>query len=305
MSVQAAGRLEQIAQADPTLGPLARLQAEAFRAAAEDGWTEGVPDGTSRSAEPGVPLLHGQTLRVDTDRVRRLLGRLADLAVRQGGTVADSARALSRAVERGRLDEPALLRATIVLDGDGLAGLAEAADLEPGLLATLGHLAALPLLQACGRQAMALRDRQDGSAPGWQAGSCPVCAAWPTLAETRGLERQRWLRCGRCGADWAYDHQRCVSCGSLDHRGLGYLAAETERDARQAITCTACQGYLKAVTTFGRLDPAEVVVQDLLTLELDLAAVEQGYSRPDGPGFPLEVSVEPLPRRARWLSWRR
>jgi FdhE protein len=305
MTASAAGRLDQIAQGDPTIGPLARLQAEAFRAAADDGWAEGVPDFSQRSAEPSVPLLHQQTLRVDVDRVRRLLGRLADLAARQSGSVADSARALGRAVERGRLDEAALLGATIVLDGDDLATLAEAADVEAGLLATLSHLAALPLLQACGRQGMALRERQNGSAPGWQAGYCPVCAAWPTLAETRGLERQRWLRCGRCGAGWSYDHQRCASCGTHDHRGLGYLAAEAERDARQAITCTACRGYLKAVTTFGRLDPAEVMVQDLLTLELDLAAVEEGYSRPETPGFALEVMVEPLPRRARWLSWRR
>lgn len=305
MTAQAAGRLEQIAEADPTIGPLARLQAEAFRASAEDGWAEGVPDFSPRTNEPGVPLLHQQMLRVDVTRVRKLLGRLADLAAGQNGSVADRARALHLAVERGRLDETALLRATLVQDDDALAGLAETAEVEPELLATLGHLAALPLLQACGRQGMALRERQNGSMPGWQAGFCPVCAAWPTLAETRGLERQRWLRCGRCGADWAYDHQRCALCGTLDHRGLGYLAAEAERDARQAITCTACQGYLKAVTTFGQLDPAEVAVQDLLTLELDLAAVEQGYSRPEAAGFALVVAVEPLPRRSRWLSWRR
>jgi FdhE protein len=305
MTAQAAGRLDQIAQADPTIGPLARLQAEAFRAAADDGWADGVPDFAQRPAEPGVPLLHQQTLCVDPVRVRRLLGQLAQQAARQSDSVAEHARALHQAIERGRLDVTALLRATVIQDGDALAGLAEAAEVEPGLLATLGHLMALPLLQACGRQGMALRERRDGSAPGWQAGFCPVCAAWPTIAEIRGLERQRWLRCGRCGAGWAYEHQRCVFCGTYEHRGLGYLAAEAERDARQATTCAACRGYLKAVTTFGRLEPAEVLVQDLLTLELDLAAVEQGYARPERPGFALEVAVEPGPRRTRWLAWRR
>ena len=53
-------------------------------------------------------------------------------------------------------------------------GVAEAADVEPGLLATLGHLAALPLLQACGRQGMALREQQNGLAPGWQAGGWQI-----------------------------------------------------------------------------------------------------------------------------------
>ena len=81
MTAQPAGRLEQIAEADPTIGPLARLQAEAFRASADDGWAEGVPDFTARPAAPGVALLHH----------RHLLGRLsvpvASLLVLAGGLV--------------------------------------------------------------------------------------------------------------------------------------------------------------------------------------------------------------------------
>ena len=41
-----------------------------------------------------------------------------------------------------------------------------------------------------------------------------------------------------------------------------------------------------------------------MSLELDLAALEQGYSRPDRPGFPLEVTVEPARRRMLWIPGR-
>ena len=36
----------------------------------------------------------------------------------------------------------------------------------------------------------------------WSEGYCPLCGAWPALAEVRGIERSRYLRCGRCGAEW-------------------------------------------------------------------------------------------------------
>src|SRR5262249_44003220 len=154
------------------------------------GWEDGVPALDRRPAEQGAPLLHRQTLRGDRGKVRRLLGRLAQVAAGQGEPVASGARAIGRAVEDGRLDGAAVLQASTIQDADTLTRLAEAVDAEPDLLATLAHLAALPLLQACGQHAAPLvADLR------WETGSCPVCAAWPTLAELRGLERARWLRC--------------------------------------------------------------------------------------------------------------
>ncbi|MGH7644152.1 MAG: hypothetical protein ACREMR_01065, partial [Gemmatimonadales bacterium] len=61
--------------------------------------------------------------------------------------------------------------------------------------------------------------------------------------------------------------------------------------------CETCRGYLKAVTTLQALPPVELAVRDLETVELDLVAVERGYTRPDGPGYPLDVRV--TARRSR------
>src|SRR5438552_1345771 len=62
------------------------------------------------------------------------------------------------------------------------------------------------LLRACGRQL------QTHIPSGWSRGYCPVCGAWPVLAELRGLERTRCLRCGRCGVDWQRPWLACVYC---------------------------------------------------------------------------------------------
>jgi FdhE protein len=160
-------------------------------------------------------------------------------------------------------------------------------------------VATLPLLLAAGRAAAPLLTGQT-----WSAGVCPVCAAWPALAEARGLERRRGLRCGRCGAGWDMADGRCAFCGETDHRQLGYLAPEAEREARRVATCDTCRGYLKTFTVLAPLPPAEIGLRDLSTLELDIAALDRGYTRIGEAGFPIRVTVRPA-RRAGWLGWRR
>ena len=290
-------RLEELARADPAIAPLARLQAEARSATADLHWEEGVPALERRQLADGLPLLHGQTLHADPDRVRRLLDRLAAIA---GSSGHQDAQAMRGTLGAGALDPLAMLEASIAQDAERLERLAAETGADVDLLATLGQLAAFPLLQACGRIAAPLLEGLV-----WEPGYCPVCAAWATLAELRGLERQRWLRCGRCGAGWSFSHQRCPFCASSNHRAQGYLAPEADRESRRALTCDDCQGYLKALTTVMPTPPDEIGVQDLTTLELDLAAIDRDYGRPQAPGFPLVVSVEPAPRRTGWLAWRR
>jgi len=78
------------------------------------------------------------------------------------------------------------------------------------------------------------------------------------------------------------------------HRTLGYLAADKTREAMQATTCDRCHGYLKGVSSLIAMDAGELLLKDLSTLELDAAAAERGYGRPEAPGFRLDVRVVPV-----------
>jgi FdhE protein len=290
----AVGQLEELARRDPVVARLAILQAIALRASADPAWRAGVPDLRDAHPSPAVPVLYGRGLRADPARVKELLARLARAAARTG--VAD-AELLASAVRAGAVDPLRLLEAGLSQDHEPLPAEPDAGPRRRRLFA---RLLALPLLQACRAAA------GEAAAP-WDAGYCPVCGAWPQLAESRGLARERWLRCGGCGAGWRFAHHRCVFCGSADHRGRGYFAADGERETRWAEACDRCRGYLKTVATLAALDPAELAAQDMTTLELDVAALEAGYSRPDAPGFPVRVGVEPLRRptgparvRLRW-----
>jgi FdhE protein len=133
----------------------------------------------------------------------------------------------------------------------------------------------MPLLQA-------LR-RRFGSAvdPRWSEGVCPVCGGWPTLAEQRGLERARRLRCGRCGGDWAQPGIRCPYCDAAGHEHRAALVSDEDRESRRVETCAVCRGYLKNLSTLRAWAGDEVILADLATIDLDLVALERDYERPE------------------------
>jgi len=148
----------------------------------------------------------------------------------------------------------------------------------------------MPLLQACRR---AWADLAPGT---WAHGYCPICGAWPAVAEVRGLDGARHLRCRGCGGDWATAWLRCPFCGEHDHTRLGSLVASEGLEREKVEVCDHCHGYLKTITTFGPIPAEQVVLQDLATVGLDVAAVERGY-RPPSPRDPLAVSI--VARRSR------
>lgn len=165
------------------------------------------------------------------------------------------------------------------------APLLAAAHLHPGALERLRErlgrgaaselLLPLPLLHACRRR------WQDAVPPAWPHGYCPVCGAWPAFAELCGVERSRYLRCARCGSAWRSQLLSCPYCGNTDHALLGSLVAE-----RCVIeTCERCRGYVKTFTRLRPSAPEQGLVDDLASVELDIAAKQRGYLRPDGPGY--------------------
>lgn len=289
----ALARLDALVRDDPTAAPLARLQAEALRAMGPM-WDESVPTFNPHCLAEGLPLLHRQVLRVDGERVRVLLNRL-------GRTASENGSPKGAAIEQVRagkqLDVAALLGAVIMQDEAAVERIAAAVGIDAPLLATLGGLAALPLLLACGTASASVVEHAN-----WREGLCPLCAAWPTLAELRGLERRRWLRCGRCGTGWEAADDGCIFCANDDFDTLGYLAPEDERESRRAMVCERCRGYLKTFATLGPLAPAELVLADLTSLELDMAAMEREYARPAVAAFPLRLTVEIASRRRGWLG---
>jgi FdhE protein len=258
--------------------------AEARRALDDPLWARAVPEvtrGAPSSSPRPTPLLHDARLTVDVAGTDQFVRRLFSVAGESG----ESAAALRAAAHDARLDAPALLEAAIRQDARCLDDRAAGLGVGPLVLRAVAAVAVTPLLNACRRA------WNDGPPAGWRQGYCPVCGAWPTFAEARGLERSRQLRCARCGGDWRTDWLRCPYCDNADHARLAALVADTPLETRKVETCEACRGYVKSITTLRATPVHEVTLVDLDTVELDIAALERGYARPDEPACVMRTRV--------------
>ena len=231
---------------------------EAALAETEDGatWEAAVPPAPVADRPVKAPLLYRAHITVDERATRRWVKRLAARA------------------KVGPVDAVALLEGGLRQD-----------TTDPPALRVVAQMAAIPLLQACAR----LLAREVPAA--WWEGYCPLCGAWPVLAEYVGLERKRQLRCGRCGTGWALPMLRCAFCDETDHERLGYLAPDGDEEMRKVEVCKTCQGYVKGLTTVRALAPWAILLDDLATVHLDVVAIERGYQRPERPGYALDIKV--------------
>ncbi|PYP48941.1 MAG: hypothetical protein DMD45_16550 [Gemmatimonadetes bacterium] len=243
---------------------------EAALGESEDGvWEAAVPSPAAERPVKAPALSHAQ-ITVDGRAARRSVRRLLTVAL------------LSQA---RKIDAIAVLEAALGHDDARLEALAQAGNADPSVVRVAGQMATIPLLRACARGLA----RELPST--WWEGYCPLCGAWPVVAEYTGLERKRQLRCGRCGVGWAIPQLRCVYCDETHHDNLGYLTPEAGEQTRKIEVCNTCKGYLKAVTTVRPLAPWAILVDDLTTVPLDIAALERGYRRPERPGYSLECRI--------------
>jgi FdhE protein len=231
------------------------------------------PEAAAAKLAGGVPLLRGEPFQPEARSFGRRWQRVCTAV--QRGQAGDTAGALAEAVRRGRLDLAELAREVFAGRPEGVHARADQLGLDAGLAATVLRLALFPALAQVNAGLAPLREGSH-----WDRGYCPVCGSWPLLGEFRGLEQTRFLRCGLCAADWEFDRLRCAFCDTRDHHQLAYFHVEAEEARCRAATCDACHGYVKMVTALSALNPPRLLVVDLATMHLDLAAAERGYAPP-------------------------
>ena len=240
---------------------------------------EGVPSPEAAAARlhAGVPALAGEPL-LDGARlvesVEAVARSLAHDGGSPGGSLAGVAGALRAVVAAGAVDGDALAQAALAGTWEEVVDLAARLDADEYALVAALDYAARPVLRAA---AVVVAPMVAGAR--WSRGGCPACGAPPLLAELRGKEEARTLRCGRCATAWPFPRLECAGCGERDHRRLLALHAETEGDHRRADCCESCGLYVKSVAVLDPLTADGVIEEDLATADLDFAAVERGYHR--------------------------
>lgn len=300
--IRSASSLTELKESRAEWAPWLAVVEAALREVDRPGWSSALsppwpiatPARDQAPREHAAPLLAGATLHVRARSVRQLLERLIDAAVACGTSKMTT---LELALD-GDLDVVALFKASLCQDADHLRRVAMSRSADIDAFQAVAGLLSIPVLHACGR-------RLESSIPtSWTKGYCPVCASWPAFVEERGIERSRHLRCSRCGAGWYSHGLCCVYCGLTDHEALVSLVPEKGRSHGSIEGCTRCLGYVKVLMKLQACEPAAVLLDDLSSVALDIAACSSGYVRPSGAGFSLDLAVSEPPAR-HLFGWNR
>jgi FdhE protein len=110
----------------------------------------------------------------------------------------------------------------------------------------------------------------------WSEGYCPICGREPKIGEIRDDEGTRYLFCNQCGFEWGYRRIKCPFCGNEEQRTLAYFTIE-EDDRYRVDVCNECKRYLKIVDFRNTKEKADMDVEDIATLHLDMLANDEGY----------------------------
>ena len=273
-------RLQDLKRQHPEWEPWLAVVHEILSATADPQWEQVVPARPETQADK-IPLLAGVTVVVERSSVRRLLAQLIQTAQRSG----TPKMATRKPALHGELNDLTLFEASLRQDTQRLSEIAAVIGADPEALQAVGSLLPVPFLQACNR----LWARS--IAKSWMEGYCPVCGAWPAFAEVRGIERSRYFRCGRCGNEWQSNCLFCPYCSTTNHEELVSLVPEKSGSNSVIEACKRCLGYVKTFTKLQGSPPDKILLDDLATVQLDVAALEQGYKRPQGAGYCLDVVV--------------
>jgi FdhE protein len=273
----ALAELARLAQDRPTLAApiemLREILPKLYAQASEEQPPMITADEAAAKIGSGIPLLRGETVTLDVPAFRSRWQAVCQAVRRHQNP--EGGQALAGALEWEKLLPAEMLASVLAGRPEEIHARADVLGLDAGLTTAVLGLTLFPVLSQLGQAMASLRDDAR-----WEHGHCPTCGSWPLLGEYRGLEQTCFLRCGLCASEWEFPRLLCPFCGERDHRQLGYFSVEGDETHCRATTCDACRGYVKMASTLAPLSGPALLVANVATLHLDLAAADRGYASP-------------------------
>jgi FdhE protein len=283
--ISAEARWRRIGEARPDLAPALALQRDLLgrvldAAAVLDGGRlpklSLPPKYLAAKLTRGVPAFAGEPIPVPVPVLTPTLLQLCD-ALAAGGAGA-SAEHIKVAITTRTMDAGSLLTTSMHRDQEALRTGAVHRGLSPDLLWLVAELAVSPFVHALQRLIFGgATGELDVALDRWNRGHCPACGSWPAVAEVAAGHRV--MRCSFCAAAWELTTYACIYC---DESGKKFVTAapDEERKDRRLEVCSTCGGYLKTID-LPELSPFPLLsISDIETTDLDVAAMEHGYARP-------------------------
>ena len=112
-------------------------------------------------------------------------------------------------------------------------------------------------------------------------GHCPFCggAAWISYRKSAPDAESgfRYLSCSLCALDWPFNRIQCASCFEEDPHKLPFFQSDAHSNVRIE-TCDTCRRYIKSIDLTKDARPVPII-DDLLSIAMDLWALDEGYTR--------------------------
>lgn len=215
----------------------------------------------------GLPLLDFSTINFDFQPARDYFLRLLEIAEKH---MPGDTKEFVRQLEEGELDFAEVIRHSFEpMPEEEFAGDADDGSFD--LIELFVEESLRPALENFAEQYGDVIKRL-----GWSEGYCPICGKEPKIGELKGAEERRFLFCNQCGIEWDYSRIKCPFCGNEEQQTMAYFTVEGEERYRVDV-CNVCKRYVKMVDSTASTEVANLDVEDIATLHLDMLAAEEGY----------------------------
>lgn len=226
-----------------------------------------------RTIEDGEFILLRHPIQADADILRQTMREIAAVFSPRFG----SPSAFSTLLMHKEFRDPSLLMACLEDSGAESTKrlLFTKTSLSTGLSAeTVESLVMNSLIPLYEAEARVLTQRVDYSL--WQKGLCPFCGSPPQNSRLRRNDGKRILMCPLCRTEWAFPRWKCYSCGNDERGTLRYFYAGKDQVHRVDV-CQKCKAYLKTVDESILRHHALLILENLITANLDSLAAREGY----------------------------
>jgi formate dehydrogenase maturation protein FdhE len=229
-------------------------------------WIQADPAWLTAQHAAGKPAVRFGDIPLEWSDFRLSMRQTADILHRYGALEPDEHQRLL-ALSRDGDALPPLVKRWYEVTSERIAG---------GItdqIASVNQLFAIAMRPFLARSAESLLQKVDLS--GWHFGYCPFCGWEPDFA-TITPSGDRRLICGRCTAQWTFGAFTCPFCANDDRARITSFAT---RDGRYRVYgCDACRRYLKAYDARNAPRPVLLGIDAIVTLPLDAAAMQRGYT---------------------------
>jgi FdhE protein len=229
----------------------------------------------------GVPVLYGEPIPLPLPLLETSAREFCDRLA--AGGAGDAASSVGRAIDARNVDAGTAIAACLARDQRRVRLIATRCGISPDILWLIAELALAPfvhLLQSRVLLPVDADSRLGAARDGWDHGFCPACASWPAIVEATG--GRNLLRCSFCAAAWTLTTCRCIYCANHDERFIT-AASDAQHASSRLQTCGKCGGYVKVIEVNAPTPFPLVAIEDLATMDLDVAAMNRKYMRPPLP----------------------